>query len=110
MRAIDPATLRLEGIAPVRWSYEDVSTPASGEACACTDAGPDGREDLTLKFEATAILAALGPVRQGDERPVTLTGSLLDGQPFTAGDCFQIVGGGLPGGGRRLVISCSCDR
>jgi len=104
VRAIDPSTLRLEGIAPVRWSYEDVSAPFAGEACACTAAGPDGREDLTLKFEATAILAALGPVQQGDERPVTLTGNLLDGQPFTAGDCFQIVGGGQPGGGARLAI------
>jgi hypothetical protein len=105
VHAIDPATIRLEGVAPLRWSYEDVSAPASGEACACTDAGPDGIEDLSLKFEATALVAALSPLAQGDERPVTLTGALGDGQPFTASDCFLIVGGGgNAGGGRRIRI------
>jgi hypothetical protein len=103
VRAIDPATLRLEGVAPQRFGYEDVSGPFSGDPCGCSEEGPDGIEDLTLKFDAPALVAAIGAVVTGEERQLTLTGALVDGRPFTAVDCVVIVGG-EPGGGRRLAI------
>lgn len=58
---IDPQSISLEGIAPSRWSFEDVSTPVdkAGDSCACSEGGADGYEDLTLKFDRQAIVSSL---------------------------------------------------
>ena len=76
-------------MAPLRWNYNDVSTPYTGEVCGCNAMGGDGLTDLTLKFRTQDIVAALG-----DETMVTLTGYLLDGTPFEATDCIVRVGRG----------------
>jgi hypothetical protein len=102
---IDPSTLLLEGVAPVRWSIEDVSTPFSSislavddarqtlsNICDCTTNGPDGYDDLTLKFSTQELVAALGPVNNGDELELTITGSLLDGTTIEGSDCVIIKG------------------
>ena len=95
---IDVASLRLEGVTPLRHEYEDVSAPPADRAgCDCTAAGPDGYVDLTLKFQKSEVVAALGTVSQGDVVPVTLTGQLKDGRPFEATDCVTIVNGELEG-------------
>jgi hypothetical protein len=58
---IDVSTLLLEGVAPIRWSIEDVATPVlNGDACECTTEGPDGFSDLTLKFKTQEIVQATG--------------------------------------------------
>ncbi len=63
---IDPASIRLEGVAPLRAALSDVAAPFSpftGKAdcdADCTTAGPDGFLDLTLKFDAQSVAAALG--------------------------------------------------
>ena len=89
---IDVSSLLLEGVAPLRHSYEDVSTPVqNGDECDCTSAGPDGTMDLTLKFLTRDIAAAIGAVSDGDEIALTLTGQLLDGTPFEASDCVRIL-------------------
>jgi hypothetical protein len=89
---IDVSSLLLEGVAPLRHSYEDVSTPVqNGDECDCTSAGSDGTMDLTLKFLTRDIAAAIGPVFEGDEIALTLTGQLLDGTPFEASDCVRIL-------------------
>ncbi len=75
---IDPASVELEGVAPLRWAVEDVSTPFDGDLVdrySCTEDGPDGFDDLTLKFDAQQVAAALGPVADGDVLTLTLTGS-----------------------------------
>lgn len=93
---IDVASLRLDGVPPIKSSYEDVSTPLSDDAlilassvfsngyyeppieeCDCTEEGPDGFEDLTLKFNTQDIVNALGEVNDGDVVTLTLTGELL---------------------------------
>lgn len=90
---IDFSTVLLENVAPLRWSIEDVSTPViGGDLCDCTTEGPDGYDDLTLKFKAQEIVDAIGPVESGDIIVLTITGSLLDGTPFEASDCVKIVG------------------
>jgi hypothetical protein len=94
VRDIDVSSLRLEGVAPTRSGHEDVTAPFDGEPCACSTAGADGIEDLTLKFSASALLDAIGPVSRDEERLVTLTGNLIDGEPFTSRDCIVIRGGG----------------
>ncbi|UCC44874.1 MAG: T9SS type A sorting domain-containing protein, partial [Candidatus Zixiibacteriota bacterium] len=61
---IDPESITLNGIGLLRWSYEDVSTPVdrSEDSCACTEDGPDGYEDLTLKFDRQAIISSLNSI------------------------------------------------
>lgn len=101
VRNIDPASLRLEGVASLRTAYEDVTAPAAGDGCDCGSRKPDGWEDLTAKFPAADVLQALLPVVNGETRTLTLTGSLLDGTTFTAADCVVIRGG--PGEAAAVV-------
>lgn len=91
---IDPETVQLEGVSPLRWSTYDVSTPVDPDAelCECTTQGPDGFSDLTLKFDKTAIIHALGEVTSGDIIPLILTGELYDGTPIDGQDCVIIRG------------------
>jgi predicted outer membrane repeat protein len=88
---IDVSSLLLEGVSPLRHSYEDVAAPVEdGEECECTTAGVDGYMDLTLKFQKSEIAAALGAVSDGDVIPLTLEGQLNDGTPFKGTDCVVI--------------------
>ena len=79
---IDTSTILLEGVPPIRSAIEDVGTPfgASVEDCLldCTDEGPDGFDDLTLKFDIQDVVAAIGPVTDGDCLLLELTGNLKD--------------------------------
>lgn len=50
----------------------------------------DGFEDLTLKFDTPAIVAALGSVTDGELRVLKLTGNLLDGTPIAGEDVMVI--------------------
>jgi hypothetical protein len=89
---IDVATLRLEGVSPLRSAIEDVAAPFASdiqdppERDDCTTDGPDGFTDLTLTFDTQAIVAALGAVNDGDVLVLTLTGELLDGTPIEGQD------------------------
>ncbi len=88
---VDPTTILFEGVAPIRWAIEDVTTPGDGgEQCNCTTDGPDGLSDLTLKFDAQEIIAALGTVKNGDELVLTITGNLINGTPIEGRDCVII--------------------
>jgi hypothetical protein len=81
---IDPVTIRLEGVMPLRSSFEDVAAPfepLTGKAhCEldCLDDGPDGWLDLTLKFKTQDIVAALGEVGDDECRVLMLTGNLKE--------------------------------
>ena len=81
---IDPASIRLEGVAPLRSSLEDVAAPfdplTAKEDCFndCTSEGPDGFLDLTLKLDTQAILDAIGPVEDGECWALQLTGHLKE--------------------------------
>lgn len=82
VRQLDPASIRLAGIAPSKFAYQDVATPYSpyiGKtgANACTSLGPDGFLDLSMSFDATKIAAALGSVTNGQVVTVSLTGNFL---------------------------------
>jgi hypothetical protein len=95
VRLIDIATLELNGVAPVRSGFEDVTTPTGLEPCECLELSGDGSEDLTLKFDRQAIIEAIiatyGAVENGDEIPLMLTGMLQDGTTEIQGsDCVVI--------------------
>jgi hypothetical protein len=88
---IDPASVELEGVSPLTWAWEDVAEPfepfvgkedcfADCWAWMCDEAYPgDGYMDLTLKFDAQEVIAALGAVEDGDCLVLQLTGSLAGG-------------------------------
>lgn len=91
VKDIDVSTITMEGVAALRASYEDVSSPVDGaEECKCAEQRPDGFVDLTLKFEKSRIAATLGDVEDEDLVPLTLDGRLLDGTLFSATDCIRI--------------------
>jgi streptogramin lyase len=90
---VDPASVELEGVSPMRWAYEDVAAPLGvipPEECECTTAGPDGFLDLTLKFNRAEIVGAIGPVNDGDVLVLTLTGMTLEGGRIQGSDCVII--------------------
>jgi hypothetical protein len=91
---VDPETVLLEGIAPLRWSYEDVATPFGDElvdCSSCTVEGPDGFVDLTLKFDKQELIAALGEVEDGECLIVTLTGELIDVTTLSGSNIVRII-------------------
>jgi hypothetical protein len=96
---IDVATLQLGGVDAIQYSLEDVATPfepyvGKQFALDCNERGSDGYLDLTLKFDteeiAEAIENAVGPLQDGAEIALTLTGQFLDGQPFVGEDVVLI--------------------
>lgn len=91
---INPATITLEGVSIIRSAPEDVASPVyePTENCECNTLGPDGYMDLTLKFDQTLIVEALGDMAVGDIIPLTISGELFDGTPFEGSDCVVIVG------------------
>ncbi len=100
--SIDPSTVLLEGVPPIRWALDDVATPFepfTGKTdCVmdCNTLGPDGYMDLTLKFDKEEILAALGYGTARLVEPmwdcvvVTLTGETIDGQVIVGEDVVRI--------------------
>jgi hypothetical protein len=90
---VDPFSVQLEGVSPLRDSLEDVSTPVDREldSCACTTEGADGYMDMTLKFKNQEILVALDSVYDGEVRVLTLTGATYDGMPIEGQDCVIII-------------------
>jgi hypothetical protein len=93
---INPATIRLAGVAPVRWSIEDVGRPGS---CA---AGPDGIPDLVLKFDTQkvvrALQASMGTLRDRQRIVLPLEGRLKNGTLFVGEDVARLQ---VPGKGKK---------
>jgi len=93
---IDPVTVLLEGVAPLRWALEDVATPyepyTGKEDCMdCDEYGPDGYNDLTFKFDKEEIIAALGEVEDGDCLVLTIQGELFDGISIYGEDVIKVL-------------------
>jgi len=92
---IDPDSLRLNGVAPLRWGYEDVC----GQDDTSTDPGmngddeemPDGYEDMTLKFNTQDIAGTLGEVWRGKIETLTMVGFFLDGSSILGEETVRIV-------------------
>jgi len=96
---VDPASVLLEGVSPLRWNLEDVATPfepytGKTDAYDCNEYGPDGHLDLTLKFDSQEIVAALGDINDGDVLALQLTGYLkqeYNGTPIAGQDIIVIL-------------------
>jgi hypothetical protein len=96
---VDPASVVLAEVAPLRWAYEDVATPfepfiGKVDPYDCTTDGPDGFMDLTLKFKSQELVAAIGEVADGDVLVLSLTGNLMEefgGTPIIGEDVIVIL-------------------
>jgi hypothetical protein len=95
---VDPATIQLEGVSPLRWAFEDVATPyyePLNDCYSCTTMGLDGFMDMTIKFNAQEFIAALGPdINDGDCLIVELTGNLkpeYGSTPIKGYDIIKII-------------------
>ena len=87
---IDPLTVTLAGVVPIRSSIEDVSHPWNVEGCE--DYGVDGYDDLTLKFDTQEIVAALGTsIVDGDVFELPLIGTLTDNTQIEGADTVLII-------------------
>jgi hypothetical protein len=100
---VDPASVILEGVEAQtgrRVTIKDVATPFSGtiteppqdgDQFDCTIAGPDGQNDLNLKFDAKSVVGAMGPITEKKTLKVlTLTGVLNDGTLIEGKDVVVI--------------------
>ena len=86
--AVDPDSILLEGVTPLRFNYEDVCTAGDQSK------GPDGLLDLTLKFDKQQIEEAIGDVEDGETVFLKLTGKLQDsygGNPIEGVDVVVIL-------------------
>lgn len=89
---IDPSTIRLVGVAPLRHAVEDVGSPIGSKTriCDCIEGAPDLYDDLALKFDKKAVRDALGEFEPGEEILLTITGQLFDGTEIEGEDCVRI--------------------
>ncbi len=90
---IDPSSIRLHGVEPRDYSYEDVAAPLEeqGEPCDCTDAGPDGYLDLVMHFPVQRLIAEPQSVPPGTPFLLPLVGSLWNGSEITGHDCILLI-------------------
>lgn len=96
---VDLATLvlgRADGVggtvAPTQIQIADTGTPFEGEGCDCHELTGDGILDVSLKFKRQDVVAALQLEQEPafSYLPLRLSGTLLDGTPFSAEDCIRV--------------------
>ena len=96
--SVDLSLVTLAGVAPLDSNLEDVAAPfepflGKAEASDCTTAGPDGFTDLTLLFDAQAVITALDPVTDEEVRVLEVSGHLRPtegGTPIVGEDVVVI--------------------
>ena len=109
VKTIDPATVRLVRldaagdvigeVAPIRWNFEDVATPFTGQVpCGCHGLMADGFMDMTLKFRTQAVATTLKLSEvAGQTVPLLIRGNLMvtqpgqPGLPFEGKDCVRVL-------------------
>jgi hypothetical protein len=111
---VDIPTLRIERVAGLGGSVApnegppgphtkpgDVAAPFAGAPCDCDVSGPDGVDDLDMKFSRPLVTKALllEGLADGSTIQVKVTALLLDGTPIKAIDCFEIEPSDLDGNG-----------
>lgn len=102
---VDPNTITLQGVSAQssrKQTIQDVAAPFMrtisdpSEATDCTADGPDGKEDLVVKFASMEVVAALDgapALNNGDVEVLELTGKLkseFGGTPIKDNDAVVI--------------------
>ncbi len=80
---------------------QDVATPFDGpgsQECDCHELEGDGIPDLSMKFWSQEIVTQLqlAGLPGGAFVELVVSGTLLNGTPFSASDCIVLVGPGPP--------------
>lgn len=92
---IDPDSLLLNGVPPLRWSYGDVCSHEDESVAPEMKSDdieiPDGYEDLTLKFSTQQIVTTIGEVERGDIITLIMSGTMMDGAPVSGEETVWIV-------------------
>jgi hypothetical protein len=97
---VDPASLLLEGVSPLRWAYVDATSPfeptAGKQDCNedCEELCPDGSLDLVLNYDSQEIIATFADVEDGECLVLHITGNLKDefgGTPIVGEDVALIL-------------------
>jgi len=85
VKTIDPATVKIyiegieTGVSPIRWTYEDVATPWTGEPGGGHALGGDGYLDLVLHFGTQKVAATLNlAAHAGETIPLTIRCNLYE--------------------------------
>ena len=92
---IDLGSISIAGVSPLKVGIEDVAGAIEKDSdCDCANTGPDGLDDLVLKFDKNALILALGlnAMGSGTEVTITLNADLLDGDSISGSDCVTLVG------------------
>jgi len=84
---IDPTTVKIYiegiGVSPLRWSYEDVATPYTGELPGGHDLEGDGYLDLVLHFNTQQVVTTLTLSDHVGETIMLIVRGNLNGGPYT---------------------------
>jgi hypothetical protein len=94
---IDPESLTIGGVNPVKWDFEDVGTPDEPfwdkelDKMSCNILGPDGYMDLTLKLDNRLFGANFPGAAKGDILLIWVKGMMLDGTPLYGQDIMVVV-------------------
>jgi len=89
-------SVRLMGVPPLRWSFENVSTSPD-----CNDNYADQFEDLTLKFDMQKISQALLYLSDGEKVILPLGGKLTDDTPIRGQDIVVVINKEKKGKGKE---------
>lgn len=93
---VDPDTVELEGVAPVKWAIEDlalVPNPAY-DPISNPDVPQmigDGYDDLIFHLSTPGLRKDNGGTLDGDSIDATLTGETIDGTPIEGTDSVRII-------------------
>lgn len=89
---VDSSTIEIAGLFPLSHRIMDVSRPVDAREgdCDCAVGVADGFDDLVLYFDQSQLIAALGPVVDGELRTVELAGKTRTGVPLSGSDCLMI--------------------
>ena len=90
---IDPTSVRLAGVAGIRWSIEDVGTPC-GDCTESNCVEPDGLNDLVVTFKTEEIAEKFVGFDEKSDIKIWMTGSLkgeYGGNPVRGYDIVSIV-------------------
>jgi hypothetical protein len=88
---INLSTIRINGIAPLRTSFERVGAPYTKvNDCDCSATGSDNIMDLALKFDTQALVPSLAGVADNARTTLVITGKLNDGTDLEGRDCIRV--------------------
>jgi hypothetical protein len=99
---IDPATISLEGVAPLAYSLRDITSPyepfIGKEGCYdCAKSHKDGILDFEMEFDFLEIRSVVGTIGADTCVVLHLSGSFSDGFPFMGEDVLLLRTTGKPG-------------